>query len=70
MLKVEVMKYLLDEAIVRIEEINKFNKKYGEEAYCGRDNLGRMTEMRPTKALVLDNMKKIRQLAIEISKEV
>lgn len=70
MLKVEVMKYLLDETIVRVEQINKFNKRYGEDAYCGRDNLGRMTETRPTKALILENMKKIRQLAIEISKEV
>ena len=26
MLKVEVMKYLLDETIVRVEQINKFNK--------------------------------------------
>ena len=70
MLKVEVMKYLLDESIVRIKEIDKFNKKYGEHAYCGRDNLGRMTEMRPTKALVIDNMKKIRKLALDISREV
>ena len=64
------MKYLLDETIVRVEQINKFNKKYGEDAYCGRDNLGRITETRPTKALVIDNMKKIRKLALEISKEV
>ena len=68
--KVEVMEFLLDEAKGRIKEIDKFNKRYGEHAYCGRDNLGRMTETRPTKALVLDNMKKIRQLAVEISKEV
>ena len=70
MLKVEVMKYLLDETIVRVEQINKFNKRYGENAYYGRDNLGRITEMRPTKALVIDNMKKLRKLALEISKEV
>ena len=70
MLKVEVMKYLLDEAIVRIEEINKFNKRYGKNVMYGRDKDGRWVEQRPTKAVVLDNMKKIRKLAIEISKEV
>ena len=69
MLKAEVMKYLLDEAIARIKEIDKFNKRYGD-AYYGLDNLGRITETRPTKALVIDNMKKIRKLALEISKEV
>lgn len=70
MLKVEVMEFLLDEAKARIKEIDKFNKRYGENAYCGRDNLGRITEMRPTKALVIENMKKLRKLALEISKEV
>ena len=68
--KVEVMEFLLDEAKNRIKEIDKFHKRYGEDAYCGRDNLGRITETRPTKQLVIENMKKLRKLALEISKEV
>ena len=38
MLKAEVMKYLLDEAIVRVEEINKFNKKYGNASDALEEN--------------------------------
>lgn len=62
-----IMEFLLQEAKERINKIKSFEGKYGEDAYCGRDNLGRMTEIRPTKTLIQENMKKIRQLALNIS---
>lgn len=65
--EIVVMEFLLKEAKERIRKIEMFDKNYGEDAYCGRDNLGRITEIRPTKALIQENMKKIRQLASNIS---
>lgn len=60
MTKIEVMRYLLDEAEAREKEIQAAIKKGETKWYASFGKCQR----------IKDNMKKIRQLALEISKEV
>ena len=55
--EIEVIKYLVKEAEERIHKISAFEK------------LGGFYLDRPPRSLITDNMKKIRQLALKISKE-
>ena len=67
--EIQIIRYLLDEIEERESEIKEFDeldadtykKKYGHTQYY---------IARPQKQLIVDNAKKIRQLALKIGKQV
>ena len=66
--EIQIIRYLLDEIEERAKEIDTYNS-IDDEAYRKEHGHSKWWD-KPQKQLVLDNAKKIRQLALKIGKQV